>query len=146
PAEGTADNGLPVLHMPDSPDAWHAWMQHKILPTEYPDATGHVVRSVAPVPELTAMLHQRLEPMRQQQAQQNAQNQAMGLAMSCYVDGGVLAFECGFEEGGRAWDLLLVLGVRVMGTDTQVGRQVRWAIEPNVSFCAPVGELEANMP
>lgn len=146
PAEGSIDNGYPVLHMPDTLDDWQVWMQDKILPQERPGATDINVAPVVILPELTALLHRQIAPIQQQNEQQNQQSQAMGGGTLMFTDGAVLGFTCTYQEDSKAWEEMVILGVSYSGLDSQVGRQLWWTIEPNVGFRAPAGELQKNLP
>lgn len=144
--EGTADNGYPVVYMPESLPEWKKWLQQKILPAEYPDAQRIRVNEATVIPELTQILQRQLEPLRQQQAAENQQWAAMGSGMQSFIDGAVLAFEWSYRQDGKSWDALLVVGHTYLGSDTEVGRQLWWTIEPSISYRAPKGELEQSMP
>lgn len=146
PPEGGIDNGYPVLHMPDTLDDWRVWMRDKILPQERPGATDIDVAPVVMLPELTALLLRQLAPIQQQNEQQNQQSQAMGGGTFSFTDGAVLGFTCTYQQDGRAWEEMIILGVTYFGLDSQVGRQLWWSIEPNVAYRAPAGELDANLP
>jgi hypothetical protein len=101
---------------------------------------------VVVVPELTALLKKQLEPFQKMNADSNAQSRALGLATFSFTDGAVFAASSTFTDGGKKWEQLNVFGTSCSGFDSQVGRQLTWAIEPNVSFLAPAGELDANLP
>ena len=146
PAEGGADNGYPVLYMPQTLDDWHDWMQDKILPQERPGATDIQVQPVTIIPELTTLLLRQIAPIQQQNEQQNQQSQMMGSGTFSFADGAVLGFTCSYQQDGRAWEELIILGTMYTGLDSQIGRQLWWSIEPNVSYRAPAGELEKNLP
>lgn len=146
PQEGQIDNGIPVLHMPENPQQWAQWIATKAIAPTYPGAENIEVHSVDVVPELTQLLHQKMKPLVQQQAQQNQQAAQFGLAQKAWSDGRVLAAKCSYTHHGKRWDQMYVWGVTIIGLDQQAGRQTWWAVEPNVAFRAPAGKLEANMP
>src|SRR5690606_34267818 len=77
PAEGTADNGYPVIYMPGSLEEWRHWIQTRGIPSSYPKAANIRVEPVTVLPEFTTILQRQLAPFRQQQAISNQQSQAM---------------------------------------------------------------------
>lgn len=144
PAEGQIDNGLPVMHMPQSPDQWVQLMT-RFLAQDRPGATDVQVRVVM-IPELTAALQRQMAPFAQQQQQMNMQNQQMGLNMQSFMDAAALGFECRYTQDGQAWEELFILGVIYMGSHMDHGTTLRWVVEPNVGYRAPAGTLEPAMP
>lgn len=146
PAEGSVDGGNLVLYMPDNLPQWQAWLQNKILPQAHPRARNIRVVNLSVVPELTAVLRKALEPIKQQQMQLVQQSQMMGIPMNAFADGAFLAAHATMEENGQQWEMLFVFGTVFFGSDNQMGRQIHWAVEPNIAFRAPAGQLEANMP
>lgn len=146
PAEGSVDGGNLVLYMPDNLPQWQAWLQNKTLPQAFPQARNIRVTNLSVVPELTAVLRKALEPIKQQQMQLVQQSQMMGIPMNAFADGAFLAAHATMEENGKQWEMLFVFGTVFFGSDNQMGRQIHWAVEPNIAFRAPAGQLEANMP
>ena len=146
PAEGSADNGYPVVYMPESLADWKRWLEDKILPAEYPDAKKIRVESAAVIPELSDILQRQIEPLRQSQAANSQQWAAMGSGMQSFIDASVLAFEWTYREGGESWEGLLIVGHTWMGSDTELGRQLSWTLEPSVTYRAKKGELEGHLP
>lgn len=146
PQEGGADGGYPILYMPDNLEQWQQFLQAKALPQSYPEAKNIRVQKVVVVPELTAVLQKQLEPMRRMQAEQQQQMRAMGMAMNNFMDAAVLSASASYEMDGKQWDHLFIFGTMHLGTDNELGRQLWWTIEPNVSYRAPAGELDASMP
>ncbi|MDA3963568.1 MAG: hypothetical protein PF961_22510, partial [Planctomycetota bacterium] len=69
PAEGTIDNGYPVIHYPGDLDGWKTWIATRGIPSAWPGAEQIVVEDVVIVPELTQLAQAQLEPIRRQQAQ-----------------------------------------------------------------------------
>lgn len=146
PAEGQVENGTPVLYMPQNAQQWAQWIRTKAIAATYQGAEDIVVHSVDIVPELTQLMHQKMQPIVQQQAQQNQQAAQFGLNQKAWCDGSVLAAKCSYTHNGKKWDQLYVWGVSIIGLDQQVGRQIWWSVEPNVGFRAPAGELDKSMP
>ncbi len=144
--EGSADNGNLVLYMPNTLDEWKTFLLEKAFKKSLPTATNFTMKSVVVIPELTAMLKKQLEPIIRQQEISNQQSRQMGLAMHSFADGAVLSGTCFYELDGKKWEHLIVFGTTQVGTDSQTGRQLWWAIEPSVSYRAEAGQLEANMP
>lgn len=146
PPEGSIDAGNLVLYMPDNLMQWRSWLQDTILPKAYPQARNIRVTNLSVVPEMTAMLQRAIEPMKQQHMQLAQQSQMMGVPMNAFADGAFLSAHVTLEEDGQQWEMLFVFGHAFFGTDTQMGRQIHWVIEPNIGFRAPAGQLESNMP
>ena len=142
PQEGSSDNGKPVLYMPADLGEWGEWMRTKSIPARESGASDFTVDKVTIVPELTEMVRKQLEPIRQQQQQQD---RMMGGSQS-FCDGAFLAFDCSYTKDGRRWEMGILLGTGYLGFDSQVGRNLTWWIDPAVSFVAPAGELDAGAP
>ena len=146
PEEGGASNGWIVLHMPADLQQWAAYFQHKLLPQEYPDATNIRVEQVVVVPEYTQVIQRQIMSVRRQAEQMNQQNRAMGLASHHHVDGAMLAVSATYTIGEQKWEQLNLFGTMFYLTDTEMGREILWSVEPNLAFRAPAGKLEANLP
>lgn len=146
PAEGAADNGNLVLYMPQNPDQWNSFVLDKAFKTSFPNATNMHIDNVTVIPELTQILQTQLQPIRQQQALSDQQAQMMGMAQQSFCDGAAMAATCFYEEGGRKWEHMIVFATAQLGSETQIGRQIFWSIEPCVSYRAEAGQLDANMP
>ena len=146
PAEGQADNGYPILYMPNDIEQWKTWLETKGIARSYPGATDIQVKQLVVIPELTTLLRKQLEPIRRLQEQNNQQAAQFGLGMRSSMDGVVYGATCTYEQDGKSWEHLFIFGVTQMVSDSQVGRQTWWAVEPNVSYRAPAGELDAKMP
>ncbi len=146
PPEGNVEAGLPIRYMPTDAKQWEAWVKKYGIERPFPKATNIEFDPVKPVPELTKLALQQLEPIRRQQAQENKQNAQFGNAMRSFSDAAVYSARCTYEDGGKKWEQLWVWGVGIIGQDSQVGRQVWWSMEPVTTFRAPAGELEAAMP
>lgn len=145
PREGSIDGGFLVMGMPDNLPGWQQWLQNRTLPQAFPTARNIRVTHVTVIPELMELMRRQLEPIRQQQAQLNQQMQMMGGGMSNFCDAAVLAAHCTYEMDGRQWEQLFIYGIAFLGTDSQMGRQIWWSVEPNIGFRAPAGQLDANM-
>ncbi len=144
--DGSADNGYPVLTMPDTLEDWRSWLEQSALPTEYPALTAISVANVAEVPELTALLDRQIEPLRRQQEADNRQWAAMGGGVRGFAGARMLAVEWEFRLQGVPHEGLIMLGTTWFGSDMQVGRQLWWSVEPAVTFAAPSGRLEPVLP
>lgn len=146
PAEGQIDNGTPVLHMPQSLEQWAQWVAAKGLAVNYQGAENIECKSIEVVPELTQLLHRQMQPIVQQQNQQNQQAAQFGLNQQAWCNGAVYAARYTYDLDGRTWEQLYVWGVSVVGLDSDAGRQLWWSVEPNVSFRAQAGQLDQNLP
>ncbi len=146
PAEGTASEGSPIIYMPSNLEAWKSFIAEKGIRVAYPKAKNIRVDQVVVIPELTAILQRQLAPLKKQNEQTNRQSQAIGGGTFSFTDGAVLGASSSYELDGKRWEQLHVFGNTYSGLDAQVGRQLWWALEPNVTFRAPAGQLEANMP
>lgn len=146
PAEGTVDGGYPILHMPADLNQWRQWLQMRALPQNSPQAKNIRVEKVVVVPEMTQVLQRQMAPLRQMAAEQQQQLQMMGMMVRNFMDTAVLSASATYEMDGRKWEHLFLFGTLCIGSDNELGRQIWWTIEPNTSFRAPAGELEASMP
>lgn len=146
PAEGSTADGLPVIAMPYGVDQWRVFLQQRSIPQNFPNARNISVDQIVIIPELTAILQRKLAPGRQQQQQIDQQWIASGLQRQSTVDGAVLAASCKFEDNGQNYEMLMLFGTGFLAVDTQQGRQIYWGVEPNLTFRAPAGQLQANMP
>lgn len=146
PAEGAVDNGYPVIHYPGDLPAWGQWIKTKGIPMSFPGASDIQVEQPVIVPELTALLQRNLQPIRQQQALNNQQSQAMGGGMHSFCDGSVMAALTRYSLNGKKWEHLFIFGVTIVGLDSQMGRQLWWSVEPSVSYRAEAGTLESHLP
>jgi hypothetical protein len=146
PPELTASNGNLVLYLPDSLEAWKTFALEKAFKRSFPKATNMRVDKVVVIPELTAIFKRQLEPLQQMAAQNDRQAQALGMRQKSFSDCQFLAATCFYEDEGKKWEHVLVFGTAHFGSDSDIGRQVYWSIEPSVSYRAEAGQLEANMP
>ena len=146
PPELSASGGNLVLYLPDSLDAWKTFALEKAFKLSFPKASNMRIDKVAVIPELTAILKRQLEPIRQMAAQNDRQMQALGMPQQSFSDCQFLAATCFYEDEGKKWEHVLVFGTAHFGSDTHLGRQVYWSIEPSVSYRAEAGQLETNMP
>lgn len=143
PAEGTADQGYPVIYKPETLQDWTQWVANWSLPKAYPGATNIRIVNGVVVPELTALLKRRIDPLCSMILQQNQVNATVGMKSFC--DGAVLAFEYRYTHEGRDWEEFLMFGTTYTGFDGPAGRNVLWDIDAAVSYRAPAGQLEANL-
>ena len=133
PREGASNNGYPVIHFPTTDAEWHQRMKQGIQQA-YPDATNIRVDEVVVIPQLTAMLQQRLAPLK-------AQQQA-----GSFCEGAVFAASMRYNSGGKEFEQLNVFGITNIGFNSEFGRNLYWGMEPNISYRAPSGKLEAALP
>lgn len=145
-AEGAVDNGLPVLYMPESIEQWKDWLETKGIAKSYPDARNIRVKQLVVIPELTTILRKQLEPIAEMQAQSNRQAAQFGLNTHSFIDATVYGATCTYEQNDKQWEHLFIFGTSYLGSDSQLGRQLWWGVEPNVSYRAPAGQLDAKMP
>lgn len=146
PAEFTPSNGAPVIYLPDNMQQWQQFVLEKSIKIEHPKATNIKQPQVAIVPELTTVLKRQIAPIARSYAQQNQQNRALGMNMFSFADAAMLGVSVEFDENGQTWEQLMVFGVVYFGVDSEFGRNLWWAIEPNYVFKAPKGKLESHMP
>jgi hypothetical protein len=143
PAEGGVDAGYLIVYLPDSMDEWRVFLENKAFKASLPQATNVQMGEVSVVPELTELLRRQIAPIQQQQ---EATNRMMPGDIHGSCDGAVLSGTCTYELDGKKWEHLIVFGVVYLASDTQVGRQLWWSIEPSVSYRAEAGQLQANLP
>jgi len=146
PQERTVQAGTPVFYMPQSLEEWGSWIRRQAIQRYYPDATEVRVSRVKVVPPMTRLLKQQLQRIARQQQQMNQLAQQIGDASRQWSDGAVLTVRATYKEGTNPYEQIWVWGYTVLGTDMSVGREMHWSIEPSVSFRAPLGELEEQMP
>ncbi|HEX8339340.1 MAG TPA: hypothetical protein VF624_00380 [Tepidisphaeraceae bacterium] len=146
PAEKSAEGGQLVLYMPDNLAQWKQFLLEKAFLASFPAAQKMRIDNVTVLPEFTAALQKQLEPLRQMQAETDRMGQMSGLPSRSTCDGAVMAAKCLYELDGKKWEHLIVFGTTYFASDSQLGRQIFWGIEPSVSYRAPLGQLDTNMP
>lgn len=145
PKEGMSDQGYPIFYMPLSLPEWKTWMQDKILPATYENASKIRVREVQVVPELTAIMVKQYEPFRRMILGNSAMDASMGQRTT--MDFWVLGFSSTYEIDGKSYEEMRLMAVYAMTMDSQMlGRSILWSQDRSFSFRAPVGELEQTMP
>jgi hypothetical protein len=146
PREGQADNGLPVMYLPMDEQQWRQALTQRVIPAEYPKARNIRLEEFVTIPELTQLMQQQVAPLKHVVAEQNREAAMLGLGMQSNMDARFLAASYKFELDGRQYEELAIFGLLVMITDTEMGRNIFWAVDPSVAFRAPAGQLEASMP
>jgi len=146
PAEGSVDNGYPVVYLPDTLEDWSHWLQNTALPAEYPQARRVRVTNAVIIPELTELLRRKQEPLRRQQEIDNYNYAMSGAGVRGFCETAALAFEWSYRYEGQDFDAMIVMAYSAFGNESQAGTQVWWGLEPVVTFGAPKGELDAAMP
>lgn len=145
PKEGQSDEGFPIIYMPQDLNGWKQALREKVLPEEHPKAKNIRVKDVVLMEDLTKQLHQGLAQQKATAAQNNQLNHQMG--MHEFVDGWVMAFEVAYTEGGKDFEEARFVAVSCSGSDSQLlGRSLTWTQLRALTFTAPKGRLEAEMP
>ena len=146
PREMDSDGGYPVLSRPDNLRAWKKRFAEKIIPQSHPQASDIDVRNVAVIPSLGRTLDRMMSSYRQQVAQTNSLSQMYGGGVHSDIETVGLAVECEFTEGGKRWEKMFVMGIVSFVTQTNGIVDIKWSVEPNISYMAPRGMLESTMP
>ena len=145
PQEGAADNGVPILYMPQGLEGWRRWLAERGIPSSFPNATGIRVDNGLVIPELTASLRHTLQPL-WNMLEQNRQLDAQLGSQTSY-DAAVLAFECHYTVDGQAWHQLVIFGTSYSTNASNLtGTLTIWELSPAISYRAPAGQLEASLP
>lgn len=144
PADGTYVNGVPVAAYPASPEAWRAACEQHIFRVMVPDAEDLRLDPVTDVPALNVLLQRQLEPTRKVYAENNRQMAQFG--MSSAIDGNVFATTAHYTLGGKRYEHLLLFAAYWQTTRSQLGADIRWAVDPCVTFRAEEGRLAGEMP
>ena len=143
---GQADGGYPVMEMPEGVEGWRQWLQQTGLPQSLPDATNVQVRDIGIIQELQPIMQQMVAPMQQNAAQQNQQNQMLGMYGNNFADGAFYAAHVTFERNGQRWEQLSLVGVYWLGMTMEYGRQLWWGMTPGRTFTVPEGTLGQHLP
>lgn len=141
--DGSANDGVLVLRMPESPDEWRALCDRAIRGS-LPTATDVSVDPVEVMPELNDTISRIVGPLQQQQAMQN--QQLAGANIRGGVGGQGLSAVAHYTLDGKRYDHLMVWATIWFGSDMEVGRQYKWSIEPSISYRAEAGRLTAELP
>ncbi|MEZ6013995.1 MAG: hypothetical protein R3F49_02675 [Planctomycetota bacterium] len=145
PRQGVSDGGYPVLYLPNDLNGWKRWFERELIPQNIKGSTNVKVVNLVVIPELTYALGQACAPLVQLAEMQNRSSFGMGARNT--VDWYVLGLESTYRVGGKEFEELRVLAVTCLFMDSELlGRQTVWTIERALTFTAPKGQLEANMP
>ena len=147
PAELTSDGqGYMVKYRPDSTREWKSFFTELVIPQEYRGAKNIEVSKVSEVKEFTEILKKRNEAVFDQVKKTNKQARSFGLAnMQSFEVKGYL-IEATFEMNGKPQEFVGILGFYNMETKNQAMTQVRWGVEPNISYVGPKGKLQSQLP
>ncbi len=146
PVEGASDAGYPVLECPDRLRDWKNLFAKKVIPQRRPGATNIRVKLPIVDPEFTKALRTSAAALEQSVEQSNRDARMYGMPDSSEFDAKGLVIECTYEENGIVWEEVSVVGTLKTTSLIPGMTQINWTVEPNLSFRAPKGELEANMP
>lgn len=144
--EQSNDGGSLVLYRPDSFQEWKSVFREKIIPERHPNATNIRIIKVSECEEISQALIKNARPMIAQVQQANQMARSFGMPEPQSISIQALTIEATFEENGVKKEFLAMIGVHSIETRMQGLVQVRWSAEPNISYTAPYGELEAKMP
>ena len=144
PADGTSVGGLPVMTYPATPEAWRVAAERNIFRAVVPDAQQLVVDAVTTVPALSALLQRQLAPTQQLYAQNNRQMAMFGSRVD--IVGDVYSTVAHYALGGKRFDHLLIFASCLNTTQSPMGKDLRWSVDPCVTYRAEAGQLTAQMP
>lgn len=145
PAEGAPSGGLLTMTMPQSPEEWRRLIERSIR-NEFPTATAVRVDPVERAPELDAQVQKIVAPIAQMQQQDpnRAAMAAQGFAVN--MGGAGLSALAHYTLDGRAYDHLVVLATIHIASQSPVGVEYKWWVEPCVHYRAPAGRLTLELP
>lgn len=142
--EGSADDGLPVFHVPQDLAGWKSKILKTLLPAAYPKARDIRVLEVAIIPELTAPFRRQMEPVRRMNEQNAAMEAQMGgrTTFECFV----LGAESRYKIDGVEYEEMLLMAMTVLTIDNpMMGREVHWTVAKCLTMRAPVGKLAGSV-
>lgn len=144
PADGTSANGVRVATFPDSPEAWRAAAERNIFRVIVPDAQDLRVDPITRVPALSALLQRQLAPLKAMYADSNRQSTQYGASVE--INGDVFATLAHYTLGGKRFEHLLIFGSCCQANRSQLTTDLRWTVDPAVTYRAEEGQLSAQMP
>jgi len=145
PQEGTVDDGLMVLYLPTSLDAWKTFLLNRGLPGAFPKGKTFTIKEATVDAKATAELHKNMiEPLNQQLRQQPQIMPGFGSVMG----GEVWTAAIQFEEGGKTWDLYVGLAATwlLSGTGTLRCTKMHWSSSLDIAVKVPAGQADAWNP
>ena len=143
---GQVDSGYPVMAMPEGPEGWRRWILETGIPQAFPDANNIQVRDIRSVKEMQPIMQQITAPFQQVAAQQNQQNQMLGMQGNHFANGTFYAVHATFERGGQRWEEVSLVGVYWLSMAMPHGRQLYWGMTPGLAFTVPEGSLQRHAP
>ena len=90
-------------------------------------------------------MQSQLQSIKAQDAQFNQLSQQVGSGQQ-WTEGLVLTARATYRLDGKTFEQVWLWNQVVMGTDTELGREMLWMVTMNMSFRAPEGELQEQMP
>ncbi len=146
PPENSSDGGSFVKYRPDSFREWKALFRDVIIPEQHPDAKSIRVKKVSEIEQFSSVLKKRSQALFEQVNMTNQQSRSFGLAELQSIEVQGLMIEAEFEQDGQVNEFVALLGLHSIETQIQGLTQIRWSVEPNVSYIGPKGNLEPKLP
>lgn len=145
PGEGTSDGGYPVKYFPDSMEEWKTEVR-ELIGRKRPQAGEIRIRQVSDLPELTQFLESMNRSTIQAVQSQNQQARMMGIDSTINMSIRTFVFEMEYEEAGQTFEEILIFGLTETTTTITGMTQILWNVAPQISYRAPQGQLEQNLP
>ena len=142
-AELSADNGRAVLYRPTTLKGWSELYKNKIFPT-MEGRSNLKLTDVFFVPELKAVIHQQMEPVRKNIDEMNATLRSMNVSQNSDCEAIAIRFK--YREGGFAKEAINIFGMTTVYTKNYLGTRVDWNVNVDVLLSAPDGKLESALP
>lgn len=137
PMRRSAYQGYVVETFPGNLNQWQQKFQ-QLLQEKYFDAEDLLVWEVQVIPEM----NERYLSQIQQQIQKNRET----LGDRAIAGGQFLGSWVSYSRDGRDWEMLLLVAVNHFGFDSDVGRQIWWGMDYNVSITALAGSIQDYAP
>lgn len=146
PKEYTSDGGYPIHYRPDSLREWKTYFEDIVIPQRHPNASRIRVSKVSEIKQFSESLLARAKPTVENVKTLNQQARSFGLSDEYNFAVSGLMIEATFKEKGITKEFVALAGLHSQELKMQNMTQVNWSVEPNLSFVAPKGQLDANLP
>jgi hypothetical protein len=133
----SAHQGYIVETLPNDLKQWKQKFE-QLLQEKYHDAKSLVVRDVQVIPELNDSYQSQLQPQIQKSRETLGDGSVAG--------GQFLGAWVSYHRHDRDWEMLLLVAINYFGFDSNVGRQIWWGMDCNVSITTPAGSIQDYAP
>lgn len=134
------------MYRPDSFRDWKTLFRELVIPEQHPNATNIRVDKVSEVDQFSSVLKKRGAAQIAQVERANQQARSIGFAELQTIKIQGLLIEASFETDGKKREFIALIGLHSIETKMQGLTQIRWSVEPNVSYVGPKGKLESKLP